>query len=151
MEDRILRIEDESVIRMMVEKGLMPVMFGDVVQDKNLGFAICSGDQITELLAKMFDVERVIFVSDIDGLFDSDPKTDPNAELLSKIDKDTLSAVNTDISVDDVTGGVRGKIETMLDMCSKERDCILVNGMVEGRLLSLLKGEDVICTRAEGE
>ena len=59
--------------------------------------------------------------------------------------------MNTDISVDDVTGGVRGKIETMLDMCSKERDCILVNGMVEGRLLSLLKGEDVICTRAEGE
>ena len=151
MEDRILRIEDESVIKMMVEKGLMPVMFGDVVQDKNLGFAICSGDQITELLAKMFDAERVIFVSDIDGLFDSDPKTDPNAELLSKIDKDTLSAVNTDISVDDVTGGVRGKIETMLDMCSKERDCILVNGMVEGRLLSLLKGDDVICTRAEGE
>ncbi len=151
MEDRVLKMGDAPVIRMMVEKGLMPVMFGDVVQDKRLGFAICSGDQITELLAKMFDAERVIFVSDIDGLFDSDPKTDPDARLLSRINKDTLSSVDMSIGVDDVTGGVRGKIETMLDMCSKDRDCILVNGMVEGRLLSLLRGEDVVCTRAEGE
>lgn len=151
MEDRVLKMGDAPVIRMMVEKGLMPVMFGDPVQDRKLGFAICSGDQITELLAKMFDAERVIFVSDIDGLFDSDPKTNPGARLLPKVDRDTLSSVDTNIDVDDVTGGVRGKIETMLDMCSGDRDCILVNGMVEGRLLSLLRGEDVVCTKAEGE
>jgi len=36
-------------------------------------------------------------------------------------------------------------------MCSGKRDCILVNGMAEGRLLALLKGEDVVCTRAEAD
>ncbi|MFA7150367.1 MAG: isopentenyl phosphate kinase, partial [Candidatus Methanomethylophilaceae archaeon] len=50
MDDRKLRINNEEVLRGFVDKGVMPVMFGDVVLDRKLGFAICSGDQIMELL-----------------------------------------------------------------------------------------------------
>ncbi len=151
MENRILKISDDYVLKSMVEKGIMPVMFGDVVQDKKLGFAICSGDQIVKILADMFDADRVIFVSDVDGLFDHDPKTNPDAELLRYVNSDTLKNADTEITVADVTGGVRGKIETMLSVCHSKRDCVLVNGTVENRLLALLKGEDVPCTRAKGE
>jgi len=151
MDGRELIIDNDYVLRAMTEKGMMPVMFGDVVQDKRLGFAICSGDQITEILSRRFDAERVIFVSDVDGLYDKDPKHDSGAVLLTDVDKDTLDSVDTDSDVADVTGGVRSKIETMLRMCSATRDCILVNGTVPGRLLSLLRGEDVPCTRARGE
>ena len=47
-----------------------------------------------------------------------------------------------------MTGGVVGKMESMLRMCDGKRECVLVNGTVPGRLLSLLKGEDVPCTVA---
>ena len=151
MEDRELVIDDDYVIRSMMEKGIMPVMFGDVVQDKKLGFAICSGDQIVERLADIFDAERVIFVSDIDGLYDSDPKIDKDAKLFATVDGRTIEKIETGSSVADVTGGVRNKIETMLRMCSDKRDCILVNGTVENRLKQLLCGEEVICTKAVGE
>ena len=151
MDDRKLIIDDPSVLTSMFDKGIMPVMFGDVVMDRKLGFAICSGDQIMELLTGIFHPSRVIFVSDIDGLYDDDPKNNRNAKLIENVSKDTLDSVRTDITVADVTGGVRGKMETMLRMCSGGCDCILVNGAVEGRLLSLLKGEKVPCTIARGE
>lgn len=151
MENRRLIIDDDSVLKGFVDKGIIPVMFGDVVLDRKLGFAICSGDQIMERFAEIFDIERVIFVSDIDGLYDSDPKTDKNAKLIEKVDRKTLAGIESSSSVDDVTGGVKEKMNAMLRMCSRDRDCILVNGTVKGRLLSLLKNEKVICTRAVGE
>ncbi len=146
-----LMINDASILASMFDKGIMPVMFGDVVMDKNMGFAICSGDQIMELLTRIFHPSRVIFISDIDGLYDKDPKTNPDAVLIEAVNKETLKNISTDTTVADVTGGVRGKMETMLRMCSGKCDCVLVNGTVEGRLLSLLKGENVPCTIARGE
>ncbi len=151
MEDRRLNMEHSEVLRNMFAKGIMPVMFGDVVMDQKLGFAICSGDQIMELMTRIFKPTRVIFVSDIDGLYDKDPKSNEDAKLIEEVNKKVLESVSTDITVDDVTGGVREKMETMLRMCSGGCDCILVNGAVEGRLLSLLKGEKVPCTIARGE
>ena len=151
MKDRELIIDDPSVLRNMFDKGIMPVMFGDVVMDSELGFAICSGDQVMERLKGIFDPSRVIFVSDIDGLYDRDPKNNKDAKLIENVDRTVLDSVETDITVADVTGGVRGKMETMLRMCSEGCDCVLVNGTVEGRLLTLLKGGKVPCTIARVE
>lgn len=151
MKGRELIIDDPSVLKSMFEKGIMPVMFGDVVMDYELGFAICSGDQVMERLKEIFDPSRVIFVSDIDGLYDRDPKNNRDAKLIEDVDRNVLNSVETDITVADVTGGVRGKMETMLRMCSEGCDCVLVNGTVEGRLLTLLRGGKVPCTTARGE
>ena len=128
--------------------GIMPVTFGDVVMDRTRGFGIVSGDQMMELMAEMFRPERVVFVSDIDGLYTANPKTDPDAELIPAFDAGTLDDVSSVSDVDDVTGGVRNKMESMLRMCGEGRDCVLINGTVPGRLLALLKGEEVTCTVA---
>lgn len=151
MEERKLIMNDTEVLSSMLEKGIMPVMFGDVVMDRKLGFAICSGDQIMELMTRIFHPSRVIFVSDIDGLYDKDPKTNADAKLFGIVDKKVLETVKTDATAADVTGGIRRKMETMLRMCSRGCDCVLINGNAEGRLLSLLKGENVTCTIARGE
>ena len=151
MKNRELIIDNPTVLKSMFDKGIMPVMFGDVVMDTKLGFAICSGDQIMERLKTIFNPSRVIFVSDIDGLYDKDPKNNKDAKLIENVDREVLKSVETDITVADVTGGVRGKMETMLRMCSEGCDCVLVNGTVEGRLLTLLKGGKVPCTIARGE
>ena len=150
MDDRELIIESDEVIKGFVGLGIMPVLFGDVVLDRKLGFSICSGDQIMEKLGNILDIEKVIFVSDIDGLFDSDPKNNPDAKLYRDVNEKILESVKKETSVDDVTGGVVEKMKSMLRLCNGDRECILINGNVEGRLLSLLKNEDVICTRARG-
>jgi len=145
-----LILDEPDVLLSASGMGIMPVMFGDVVFDESNGFGICSGDQIIEVLCDLFKPERVIFVSDVDGLFDKDPKTNPGAKLLPEVTSEILKKVSSSSKVDDVTGGVRAKMEAMLRITSPDRDCILVNGSVPGRLCSLLKGERVISTRAKG-
>lgn len=139
-------VSDEEVIRRMSHVGIMPVTHGDVVMDRQKGFAIVSGDEMMEVMARIYNPERVVFVSDIDGLYDSNPKENPDARLIPEVTQEVLDGVSSEEDVADVTGGVRNKMEAMLRMCSPDRDCVLVNGTVPGRLLSLLRGEEVTCT-----
>lgn len=141
---------DTEAIEALAHMGIMPVTFGDVVMDRKKGFGICSGDQLMEVLCDVFRPEKVVFVSDIDGLFDRDPKRNPDAKLIAEVDRARLESVDGSINVDDVTGGVRAKMEAMLRMSTKDRECVLVNGTVPGRLYSLLNGESVTSTVARG-
>jgi isopentenyl phosphate kinase len=150
MDNGILDVKDAEVLTASFGLGIMPVLFGDVVFDRRKGFGICSGDQIMEALCRIFDPERVIFVSDVDGLYDGDPKKDADAKLIAEVTAESLDRVDSGMSVDDVTGGVRGKMEAMLRIGASHRECVLVNGSVPGRLRSLLKGERVVSTTAGG-
>lgn len=148
MQDGRLIANDVEAVRRMRDIGVMPVTFGDVVMDRDRGFGIVSGDQLMELMAEVFSPERVVFVSDIDGLYDRNPKTHPDAGFIPVVTEEVMGKVESDGNVADVTGGVRNKMEAMLRMCGPGRDCVLVNGTVPGRLLSVLRGEEVTCTVA---
>jgi isopentenyl phosphate kinase len=148
MDDNELLIGDGEVLNGYVRLGIVPVMFGDVVLDRKKGFGICSGDAIMRCLADMFRPDAVIFVSDVDGLYDRDPKISKNAKLIKDVNSDILADIPAETTVADVTGGVHAKMRAMLNLCSDGRDCILVNGTAEGRLNSLLTGKEVVCTRA---
>ena len=150
MENGKLIVTDTESLKRLATIGIMPVMFGDVVTDRLKMFGICSGDQLMEVMADLFKPDKIVFVSDIDGLYDRDPKTNPDATLIEEVTAEDLKNIDGTGTVADVTGGVRGKMESMLRMTTSERECILVNGTVPGRLLSVLRGEETVCTRAKG-
>lgn len=150
MEDRSLDMDRQEVVSRFLDKGIVPVMFGDVLMDRKLGFAILSGDQIMERLTEFINFEKVIFVSDIDGLFDCDPKRNKDAAMYDVVTAETLESIDAESSVDDVTGGVAEKMRWMLEMSRGDRECILINGTVPGRLKAAILGEDTVCTKALG-
>ncbi|MBO7352078.1 MAG: isopentenyl phosphate kinase family protein [Candidatus Methanomethylophilaceae archaeon] len=147
MDNGRLIVDNPESIKALAHIGVMPVLFGDVVADRSKGFGICSGDQAMEALAKIFKPDRIVFVSDVDGLYTADPKKAENAKLIPDVDGKMLDKLDSELTVADVTGGIRGKVDEMLKICGDSGECILVNGTVPGRLLSLLKGEDVPCTK----
>jgi isopentenyl phosphate kinase len=147
MDNGRLIVDNPESIKALAHIGVMPVLFGDVVADRSKGFGICSGDQAMEALAKIFKPDRIVFVSDVDGLYTADPKKDENAKLITEVDGKMLDKLDSELTVADVTGGIRGKVDEMLKICGDSGECILVNGTVPGRLLSLLRGEDVPCTK----
>lgn len=147
MDNGRLIVDNPEPIRALAHIGVMPVLFGDVVADRSKGFGICSGDQAMEALAKIFKPDRIVFVSDVDGLYTADPKKDENAKLIPEVDGKMLDKLDSELTVADVTGGIRGKVDEMLKICGDSGECILVNGTIPGRLLSLLRGEDVPCTK----
>ena len=95
MDDGHLVVKDDEAIRSLQDIGIMPVTFGDVVMDRKKGFGICSGDQLMEVMADLFKPDKVVFVSDIDGLYTANPKTDPDAELIRTVTPETLDSVSS--------------------------------------------------------
>lgn len=130
----------------LLDIGLTPVTFGDVVPDLSMGFSICSGDLMMLELAKAFRPRLAVFCADVDGVFDRDPKAQDGAELLRVVDGSALEGFSGQSANADVTGGMKGKLGRMLAIAAHCEKCMIVNGNVRGRLESALRGEDVIST-----
>jgi isopentenyl phosphate kinase len=97
--------------------GFVPVLHGDAVLDYVRGCTILSGDIIMFQLTKLIPtVTRCIFITDVNGIYQKDPKQ------LEPGEKNTLvklvlvqegqndMVVQSVMNVADVTGGMQGKI-----------------------------------------
>lgn len=142
---------DVSKFRQFFDLGITPVTFGDVILDSVRGFGICSGDQLMMRLAEEFRPERVIFVTDVDGVFTSDPHDDPDASLIECLDRSSLDRLPRSERCDDVTGSIFAKIEYMLQISRYSSECIILNGNVPGRLQAALQGDATCCSKVEGD
>ena len=143
---------DYSFFEKNLEKGLMPVSFGDVVLDKKLKFSICSGDLLILALAKHFKPEKVIFALDEDGLYTKNPKINKDAEFIDEASLDDLEKLSAKLDNHaDVTGGMKGKIDTIKNISKLGIDTILVNGNKDEFLYKALVGEEVKKTIVFGE
>jgi isopentenyl phosphate kinase len=147
LSDGKLESLDVDVFRRYLELGIAPVTFGDVALDLKRGFGICSGDQLMEVLARELTPRRIIFCSDVDGVYTCDPRSDPSARMLEVVDKATLDSLPRTRHCADVTGSIFGKIETMLRIASHGGGSMVINGLVPGRLAAAMKGEKVIGTK----
>lgn len=139
---------DSDLFKKYLDLDLTPITFGDVVLDEALKFSICSGDQLMLELARVFKPDKAIFITDVDGVFSSNPKLNKNAEILPIMDEKTFSQIKKSKSnVDDVTGSIYGKLEIMFKIASLGVETLIINGTADSRLRDALLSKDVICTR----
>lgn len=131
----------------LLDNDLIPVSFGDVVPDRELTFSICSGDLLMLALAKHFEPKMAIFVADVDGVYDKDPKLFGSARLMGQISKKNIGRISAGTRDRDVTGAMRGKLARMVEIAQHCENTIILNGNAEGRLGSALKGRKVISTK----
>ncbi|NOQ68237.1 hypothetical protein GQ568_02245, partial [Patescibacteria group bacterium] len=100
-----------SIINKHLELNLTPILYGDILIDKKLKFSILSGDQIIYYLAKKLNADKVVMGTDIDGVFDCDPKINKNAKLVKLVNKNNFNKLSISGSTAiDVTDGMRGKV-----------------------------------------
>jgi isopentenyl phosphate kinase len=147
MRDGKLNHLDLDVFKSYLDRGMVPVTFGDVVRDEVRGLSICSGDQLMAALAKEFRPSKVIFVTDVDGVFTADPTQDPEAKLIPTVDEQVLDSLPRTERNIDVTGSIFAKIRYMIDMASLTDECLVLNGKVPGRLEAAIRGDDVIASK----
>lgn len=122
-----------SIFREYAKKGFMPVTFGDVYLKSDTEYGIYSGDTLVLDLAKIFHPEKVIFLSDVDGIYDRNPKLFSDAKLLDNPEE----AASFESSVADVTGGIKRKLGIMKEVRNYAKSVHLMNGLHPERLLML--------------
>ncbi len=131
-----------EIFENLIHYGFVPLTYGDVAFDRDRGINICSGDYLMLELAKKFRPEKVIFLSDVDGVFTKHPSS-KDAKLIKVLNGNF--DVETSIKVKDVTGGMGEKIKLMRKI-AKYSDVYLINGFHPERIDKILKNEDFIGT-----
>lgn len=104
---------DPNLVSIHLKNKIIPVLFGDMVLDDAWGCSVISGDTIVCYLGSKLKPEKVIFLSDVDGVFDSDPRKNPNAKLIPEINNSNIDQVLKNLTPTgraDVTGEMEGKI-----------------------------------------
>ena len=101
----------------MAKMTFTPVMYGDAVLDEKLGFTVISGDQLVAYLAIKYKAQKIVIGADTDGLFDADPKTNPDAKPYKHLTLAELKQIQPKLGKaagTDVTGGMAGKIAELI-------------------------------------
>jgi len=97
-------------LKKMLALGMVPVIHGDVVMDRSFGASIVSGDQLVRHLAPLLGINRVGLATDVPGVLNGGmivPAITPASARTFQIGSSTYT---------DVTGGMKGKINELLDL-----------------------------------
>lgn len=121
--------------------GVTPVSFGDVVRDDAWAFSILSADTIAVELAREMSARRVLFVSDVAGVFE--PGAVGRRIAVPVVTPELVDRLRPSAGIPDVTGGIRGKAEAMLAIADDGADAGLISGLSDGALSRALQGERV--------
>jgi isopentenyl phosphate kinase len=127
-------------IKVMLEKGIVPVLHGDVVMDRTKGASVLSGDRIIPYLAISLKASKIGAGSDVDGVLDEKGAVIRKITPFSFLDlkKSIKGSGSTD-----VTGGMLGKVSELLELAGKGVDSRIFNASRKGVVSRFLYGEDV--------
>ncbi len=120
-----------------MSKTVMPVTFGDVVHMGGRKYSILSGDALMSIIAKVLKPSRVIFATNVDGIYrDMDSKEVIKGLRPGKGDPAEFSKAKGA----DVTGGMQRKVREAFKIASMGMDVVLVNGLYPERIAGATRG-----------
>ncbi|ABL78012.1 isopentenyl phosphate kinase [Thermofilum pendens] len=126
-----------DVLREMLARRLVPVLYGDAVIDLSRGFSILSGDTLAARIAVELGAKSLVYVMGAGGVY-SKPPGSPDARLLREIAENDVLTVGGTHGVD-VTGGLREKLaEAFYAAKNGVRVCIGGVNFIE----KMVKGEE---------
>jgi aspartokinase-like uncharacterized kinase len=96
-----------------------------------------TSDSIAAYIAHRLNADKLVLVTDVDGVFTSDPKSDLAARLIRELAATDLLTLNQRTSVDLFLPKL---------LLKKKLDCYVVNGTYPARIEAILNGEKTICT-----
>ncbi|MFH1256396.1 MAG: isopentenyl phosphate kinase [Candidatus Diapherotrites archaeon] len=135
-------------VRGLLEKGAVPVLYGDMVPDEELKGSVVSGDAIVAFLAKELKPDKVLLGTDVDGIFTADPKVDGKAKLVERIDGGNFERILKqagEAKTVDVTQGMKGKLLKLKEMLQGTK-ALIFNANMEGNIRKALLGEKIRAT-----
>ncbi|KUO85921.1 MAG: isopentenyl phosphate kinase [Caldivirga sp.] len=146
---RELRLSDDAVhlMRRLVSMSVIPMLYGDVIIDDELGFSILSGDDIMVELARALKPSKALFLMDVDGVYTKGPG---RGELI-RVFKPSMRVAYGNSGID-ATGGLANKLTSAIKISSLGVEtylCSINDGESISRVLSGIK--PMRCTKVEAD
>jgi len=144
IEDDLRRTNFENTMLRLLELNVLPIVNeNDSIATNEI--VIGDNDTLGAIVATTLDADLLIILSDIDGLFTSDPHTDKNAVMLHKVENITpeiekmIGGAGSSLG----TGGMLTKINAAKMANEKGVDMVIANGKNPDILYDIVDGKDV--------
>lgn len=113
----------------------------DELEGNNFG----DNDMLSAIVAGLVGADRLIILTDIDGLYDSNPKTDPNAKKIDVVEEITSDILNMAAGTGSNrgTGGMITKLQAADYATKKGTEVYVVNGSNPEDLYEVFDGNNL--------
>lgn len=102
LSNRTRYLNARSVLLKLITLGIVPVVNeNDTVVTEEIRFG--DNDTLAALVANLIDADLLVILTDQDGMFDSDPRHNPQAKLLTEVDA-------LDLELDSMAGDSKGTL-----------------------------------------
>ena len=139
-----------NTLARLMELGVIPIINeNDTVATKEI--VIGDNDTLAAIVAQSVKADKLILLSDIDGLYTADPHVDPNAKLIHEINKvdESVFAIAGVSKSNLGTGGMVTKLEAAKICMDCGCDMIITNGNDPQNLYKIMDGKSVGTTFTE--
>lgn len=141
-----------TTLNKLLEFGVVPIINqNDTVStielnDMLAGIQVCfsDNDKLSALVSSELDADLLILLSDIDGLFTANPKTDSSAKLIREVKcvTDEIMALGTGAS-EGGRGGMKTKLEAAKLVTRFGGKVLIANGKMPYIINKIFEGEEI--------
>lgn len=127
----------------LIDEGVVPIINeNDTVSVEEI--KIGDNDTLSALTANLWNADLLVLLSDIDGLFDKDPKTNKDARLIEEIHGTDRLYEEIDMTGKSSfgTGGISTKIEAAKKVNAYGIPMVLLNGKKQNIILDTMREKE---------
>jgi glutamate 5-kinase len=128
----------------LLEMKLIPIINeNDTIATNEIEFG--DNDTLSAIVACLVEADLLIILSDIDGFYSSDPRTDPSAEIIHSVYEITpeLEKLASGAGSSFSTGGMVTKIAAAKICQQAGVDCIITSGTDPALIFDILEGKKI--------
>ena len=133
-------------IETLLNLGVVPVLNeNDSVSTDEIGSAFGDNDKLSALVASKIDADVLIMLSDIDALYDKDPRKSAHAKAIAAVYEITDDIMRSAGGRGSVlgTGGMKAKIEAAKIAADAGCRMVLANGRAKNVVGRIMAGEEI--------
>ncbi len=146
IDDELLRTNALNTFEALIAMRIIPVVNENdsVATDEIEGANFGDNDMLSALVAKLVSADRLIIMTDIDGLFETNPRVDPYARLLKRVPEidDEIKKMAGGTGSNRGTGGMSTKVAAAEIATQSGIECCVINGSNPEILYELMDGHN---------
>ena len=135
----------KNTLNSLFKKNIIPIINeNDTVSTNEINENFTDNDELSSLLAVLTKAKKLIILTDLDGLFDKNPKLHKEAKLIksvSVIDEQIMSLIEEKQSTKS-KGGMLSKLESAKRCLDSNIEVVISNGRKSNIIVDIFEGND---------
>ena len=144
MDNEETKTNAENTFNALLEMGVIPIVNeNDTIATDEIVFG--DNDTLSATVASLVDADLLILLTDIDGLYTGDPRKNPEAQMISRIEDigEDIEELASGTSSTLGTGGMITKVKAAQIAYESGIDTVIANGSDPSIMYDIINGEEI--------